>query len=70
MIRRMLTLSPVFFASLSLVAVTPVRGDDVKLSPGAHTLVFQNAGSGTICLDAVELGLIERIPSGTMVMAR
>ena len=44
--------------------------DDVKLSPGAHTLVFQNAGSGTICLDAVELGLIERIPSGTMVMAR
>ena len=44
--------------------------DDVKLSPGAHKLVFQNDGSGTICLDAVELGLTERRPSVTMLVVR
>ena len=43
---------------------------DVKLSPGAHTLVFQNDGTETIGLDAVQLGLIDRMSSGTMVIVK
>jgi TRAP transporter TAXI family solute receptor len=46
MIRRMLTLTPVFFASLSLVAVAPVRADDVKLPPTMAMTAYDTGTSG------------------------
>ncbi len=43
--------------------------DIVKLAPGRDTGVPER-WQRTICLDANELGLIDRIPSGTMVNAK
>jgi TRAP transporter TAXI family solute receptor len=46
MIRRVLTLPPVVFASLSLVAVAPVRADDVKLPPTMAMTAYDTGTSG------------------------
>src|ERR1041384_6559555 len=44
MTRRMLTLPPAVFASLLLVAVTPLRADDVKL-PSTMTMTAYDTGT-------------------------
>src|ERR1041384_5621007 len=46
MTRRMLTLPPAVFASLLLVAVTPLRADDVKLPSTMTMTAYDNGTSG------------------------
>src|SRR5690348_8611279 len=46
MIRRMLALSPVLLASLSLVTTTPARAGDVKLPPSIAMTAYDTGTAG------------------------
>ncbi|MBI5319121.1 TAXI family TRAP transporter solute-binding subunit [Bradyrhizobium sp.] len=46
MIRRVLALSPVAFASLSLISVAPVRADEVKLPPTMAMTAYDTGTAG------------------------
>ena len=46
MVRRMLALSPVHFASLCLIAVAPVRAGDVKLPPSMAMTAYDTGTAG------------------------
>ena len=46
MVRRMLALSPVHFASLCLIAIAPVRAGDVKLPPSIAMTAYDTGTAG------------------------
>src|SRR5438552_11194533 len=46
MIRRMLALSPVIFASLSLVAMVPARAEDARLPPTMAITAYDTGTAG------------------------
>src|ERR1041384_2491651 len=65
MTRRMLTLPPAVFASLLLVAVTPLRADDVKL-PSTMTMTAYDTGTAGFNI-AVGVGKMMKDKYGTDV---